>query len=307
MQNLKPNINTQPPVTIVGQLLEMDETTLAQLLVRCKKTKFLKPPKGKTEEERTENYKKIEDEFNQEVNNLLQTYTKYGLVKELMAWATGYTYDEIYNYVQHEFELLKRAGGFYNIKPRQTETLLEFERVIFEHWLNYIIGKLRKELEKHPEKFDEIAKSLDKHLKPEEKEQLLKVLKEKGLVGKEIATLQGKALLNAILTAGSGAGLILGLSSAGFAVYLALTKTIHLIFTQLLGITLPFVIYTTATRALSLFLGPLGWIIFTILTIIPFITQARKKKTALLATVFVPSIYLAHIEKQLQKGGERER
>ena len=303
MENLKINTNTTPPITIVDQLLEMDERTLAELLIRCTQTKFLKPPKGKTEEERTENYKKMEEEFNQEVDWILQTYKKHGLVRELMVWATGFVYyDDISHYVQHEYDLLKRAAGFYKIKPRATETLLELERVIFEHWMQYLIDKLRKELEKHPEKFDEIAKSLDEHLTSEEKEQLLKVLKEKGLVSKEISSLQGRALLETILTAGSGAGVLLGLGSAGFGVYLALTKTIHLIFTQLLGITLPFVVYTGATRALALLLGPVGWIILAILTAIPFIKHSRKKKTALLATVFVPTIYLAYIEKQLQKG-----
>ena len=302
MENLEINTNTTPPITIVDQLLEMDERTLAELLIRCKKTKFLKPPKGKTEEERTENYKKIEEEFNQEVNKILQTYKKHGLVKELMEWATGYTYDDISHYVHHEYDLLKRAAGFYKIKPRKTETLLDLERVIFEHWMQYLIEKLREELEKHPDKFDEIAKSLDEYLTPEEKEQLLKVLKDKGLVSKEISTLQGKALLEAILTASSGVGVLLGLGGAGFVVYLVLTKTIHIIFTQLLGITLPFVVYTTATRALSLLLGPPGWIVVAILTLLPIINHARKKKTALLATVFVPSIYLAYIEKQLKKG-----
>jgi len=293
---------TKPGITIVDQLLEMDERTLAELLIRCKKTKFLKPPKGKTEEERTENYKKIEEEFNQEVDKILQTYKKHGLVKELMEWATGWIYDDIYDYVQDEYGLLKRAAGFYKIKPRKTETFLDLERVIFEHWMQYLIEKLRKELEKHPDKFDEIAKSLDEHLTSEEKEQLLKVLKDKGLVSKEISNLQGRALLETILTAGSGTGVLLGLGSAGFGVYIALTKTIHLIFTQLLGITLPFAVYTTATKTLSLLLGPLGWIIFSILMVIPFIQHARKKKTALLATVFVPTIYLAYVEKQLQKG-----
>ena len=302
MENLEINTNTTPPITIVDQLLEMDERTLAELLIRCKKTKFLKPPKGKTEEERTENYKKIEAEFNQEVDKILQIYKKHGLVKELMEWATGFTYDDISHYVQHEYDLLKRAAGFYGIKPRAMETLLDLERVIFEHWMQYLIEKLREELEKHPDKFDEIAKSLDEYLTPEEKEQLLKVLKDKGLIGKEISTLQGKALLEAILTASSGVGVLLGLGGAGFVVYLVLTKTIHIIFTQLLGITLPFVVYTTATRALSLLLGPPGWIVVAILTLLPIINHARKKKTALLATVFVPSIYLAYIEKQLKKG-----
>ena len=74
-------------------------------------------------------------------------------------------------------------------------------------------------------------------------------------------TLSGKSLTNALLAAGGPLASISALSAAGFGAYLALTTIIHAVATTVLGITLPFAVYTTATSTLSLLTGPVGWII----------------------------------------------
>lgn len=297
-----------PEKTLVGQLFLMDERNLGELLVRCENDKFLKPPKGKTKEEKLKNFEKLNEEFNQEVEKKLKAYTKYGLVKELMKWATNHEYDEVESYIQHEFDILKRAGSFYKIKPRATESFLDFERTIFEHWAKYLLDKVKEEIDKHPEKQDDMAVSLEKNLSKEEREKILKTLQKEGVVDKHISELRGKALLDAILNAGTGTGIMLLISSAGFEAYLILTKVIYVIFTVILGITLPFPVYLTATTALSWLLGPAGWVILGVITLLPIIKHRRKKKTALLALIFIPTVYLAYLKKiQSNKASEEEQ
>ena len=53
-------------------------------------------------------------------------------------------------------------------------------------------------------------------------------------------------------------GAISAAQASGFGVYLLATTTLGAI-TQSLGITLPFVIYTGLTKAISIIIGPIGW------------------------------------------------
>jgi uncharacterized protein YaaW (UPF0174 family) len=55
------------------------------------------------------------------------------------------------------------------------------------------------------------------------------------------------------------AGAIIAGRMSGFGVYLAASTLVGAI-TSTLGITLPFVFYTTMSSAISIFLGPVGWI-----------------------------------------------
>lgn len=53
-------------------------------------------------------------------------------------------------------------------------------------------------------------------------------------------------------------GAISAAQASGFGVYLLATTTLGAI-TQSLSITLPFVIYTGLTKAISIIIGPIGW------------------------------------------------
>lgn len=73
-----------------------------------------------------------------------------------------------------------------------------------------------------------------------------------------IQTLSAASLRNVIVTTGIPAVGIAAVQASGFGAYLALTTVMHAVFTSLLGITLPFAAYTTATSALSFVTGPVG-------------------------------------------------
>jgi hypothetical protein len=70
--------------------------------------------------------------------------------------------------------------------------------------------------------------------------------------------LSAKSLRETIMKTGLPIAGIAGVQAAGFGAYLALTTVMHAVFTSMLGITLPFAAYTTATSALSLLTGPAG-------------------------------------------------
>ena len=63
----------------------------------------------------------------------------------------------------------------------------------------------------------------------------------------------------------TASGIVLARLS-GFHIYL-LATTVLGAFTGALGITLPFVIYTTLTRVISIVIGPIGWVALGILTV----------------------------------------
>jgi hypothetical protein len=95
----------------------------------------------------------------------------------------------------------------------------------------------------------DLAALLDK-LTPIERLEIQKSLK--------LEHLSAKSLRETIMTTGLPIAGIAGVQAAGFGAYLALTTVMHAVFTSMLGITLPFAAYTTATSALSLLTGPAG-------------------------------------------------
>lgn len=70
--------------------------------------------------------------------------------------------------------------------------------------------------------------------------------------------LSGKSLRDTFLRSGVPLAGIAAVQATGFGAYIALTTVMHAVFTSMLGITLPFVAYTSATSALSVLTGPLG-------------------------------------------------
>ena len=64
----------------------------------------------------------------------------------------------------------------------------------------------------------------------------------------------------------TASGIILARLS-GFQLYLLATTALGAL-SGALGITLPFVIYTTLTRAISIVIGPIGWVALSLLTVL---------------------------------------
>lgn len=73
-----------------------------------------------------------------------------------------------------------------------------------------------------------------------------------------LQTLSASSLRNVIVKSGIPVAGIAAVQAGGFGAYLALTTVMHAVFTSILGITLPFAAYTSATSALSILTGPVG-------------------------------------------------
>ena len=71
----------------------------------------------------------------------------------------------------------------------------------------------------------------------------------------------GEVLWRLFRTGVLGVAVMQGLHAAGFGVFLAATTVTHAIFTTLLGITLPFGVYTALTTTLGWLMGPVGWML----------------------------------------------
>lgn len=123
-------------------------------------------------------------------------------------------------------------------------------RRYLEKILNVIQEKLKKQDSTEVNKtINEIEKNIS-NLNEKDKEQLKKILNVEELTGKEIR--------NVLLKAGAPSLIMAALSASGFGAFMALTTVIHALFTTILGVTLPFAVYTGATSALSFLLGPAG-------------------------------------------------
>ena len=75
----------------------------------------------------------------------------------------------------------------------------------------------------------------------------------------QVDELTGKTVRSALLSMKTPALLVGTSTIGGFGSFIALSTIIHAVFTTTLGITLPFAAYTTASSALSILTGPIGW------------------------------------------------
>jgi hypothetical protein len=96
-------------------------------------------------------------------------------------------------------------------------------------------------------------------------------------------SLSGEAVTKALLAAGGPLASMAALSAAGFGAYVALTTISHAVATTVLGITLPFAFYTTATSALSLLTGPVGWLLAGFTMLVTWHYSERKLSRSLFA------------------------
>jgi len=146
--------------------------------------------------------------------------------------------------------------------------------------IDLIKQKFEFELKKVSKKYQEMGSAdlqkmelaLDK-LSEQEAQDLKKQL--------NIEELNAQAIKDILAKAGGSLTLMMIPSLAGFSSYIFLTTMIHAIFTTLLGITLPFAFYTSATSLVSLLSGPVGWIGISGATLY----QLRKHKHKLTQTI----------------------
>jgi uncharacterized protein YaaW (UPF0174 family) len=91
-----------------------------------------------------------------------------------------------------------------------------------------------------------------------------------------LQTLSASSLRNVIVKSGIPVAGIAAVQAGGFGAYLALTTVMHAVFTSMLGITLPFAAYTTATSALSILTGPVGVLFSLSLAALGYFWGRRK-------------------------------
>lgn len=144
----------------------------------------------------------------------------------------------------------------YGIRPQgmSDETLLEqtMGRVIDEllRQTQQVAGRLT------PEEEQAVLAELSRSLGAMSDEQRHQVAQALGL-----ERVSGEALWRLFRTGALGAGIIVGLQATGMGVFVAATTVVHAIFTTLLGVTLPFSVYTALTTSLGWLLGPVGWML----------------------------------------------
>ena len=91
-----------------------------------------------------------------------------------------------------------------------------------------------------------------------------------------LQTLSASSLRSVFMKSGVPIAGIAALQVGGFGSYLALTTIMHAVFTSMLGITLPFAAYTTATSALSLATGPVGVMLSLSVGVLGYFWGQRK-------------------------------
>lgn len=173
-------------------------------------------------------------------------------------------------------QIIEEAAKFYDIDKWLTPG--EKAESICRRHQEESLANLRKTVSKMPpEDRAELEKNITEelgNLNHEEREAVLRDL--------QLDTLSGEAVTKALLASGGPLASMAALSAAGFGAYIALTTIIHAVATTLLGITLPFVVYTTATSVLSLLTGPIGWL----LTGATVLVAWRRSDTKLLRSLF---------------------
>jgi hypothetical protein len=188
---------------------------------------------------------RIKDLPRNELNNLLIN----SLAKKLNLESNDTTLDTI------SVKAIDEAAELFNIPTNLTPAQKAdgIHRRFNERMLENIQKNLKKQ---NPDAIDKTVKALDKNIdemSEEQKKQIKDAL--------NIEELTGETIRDALLKAGAPAAIMATISLSGFGAFLALTTVLHAIFTTMLGITLPFAVYTGATSFLSIITGPIGLIL----------------------------------------------
>lgn len=128
---------------------------------------------------------------------------------------------------------------------------------VYQRFLERMLDNMQKSMRKQNteeiKKTEEALKTSLQGLSQKQREEITSALNVKELTGETVR--------QALLKAGAPAAILATISASGFGGFVALTTIIHAVFTTVLGITLPFAVYTSATSALAIIAGPVGFIV----------------------------------------------
>lgn len=156
-------------------------------------------------------------------------------------------------------EIIKTAARWKELKLEDAEKLDSAKKVeIISNKFNSILIQKIDELEDrlNEEEKKEVDRKINKNLNSYSK-------KEREAIKKSlnIDELSGEVLRKTLVNAGGPMAAIGVVQLSGIGAYIALTTVMNALFTTVLGITIPFGVYTTATSGLALLAGPLGWLL----------------------------------------------
>ncbi|GIV14722.1 MAG: hypothetical protein KatS3mg022_0157 [Armatimonadota bacterium] len=105
-----------------------------------------------------------------------------------------------------------------------------------------------------------------------------------------VENMTSDALIGLMRQVVASGGALFFINSLGFSAYIALSTIIHTVFTTMLGVTLPFAVYTTASTVLSVLTGPVGWAILGMIFASMVMFQGKKVNTELLHIVALTAL-----------------
>lgn len=180
--------------------------------------------------------------------------------------------------------IINSAADYLNMD--ENLTIAQKAEGIYRRYLEKLLASIQKELNgQNQEDAEKTIKEIEKNIEnisENDKEKLKEILKIESLTGEEIRKV--------LMKTGTPALIIGAMSASGFGAFMALTTIIHAVFTTILGITLPFAVYTGATSALSFILGPAGVAFIAGTTVWQFSKGNKKLKNEILSQLIFISL-----------------
>lgn len=199
-------------------------------------------------EERIAKKKTSFDSFDK---NELQKLLKSNLIKKLGESNTGTISDDMLS-----AKVIDEASKVFKKEIEDELTPAQKADAIYHRYNERLLAQAQKAYnEATTEQKVKLEKQLDDDISKMSTEQIKELQKALG-----VDKITGSTLSSMIKTTVGTTTLMLALDASGFGAYVALTTIMHAIFTTILGITLPFAAYTTATSTLAFITGPIGWI-----------------------------------------------
>ena len=156
-------------------------------------------------------------------------------------------------------EIIENAAKWKELKiddPENTDykTKANLIATQFANILKQKTKKVLQDMNKEEKKeSDKLMNNQINNMSDEKKEAIKEAL--------EIDDLSGEVLRKTLIGSGSTLAAISTVQLSGIGAYIALTTVMNAVFTTMLGITIPFGVYTTATSGLALLAGPIGWLL----------------------------------------------
>ncbi|HXE08232.1 MAG TPA: hypothetical protein VN612_10070 [Acidobacteriaceae bacterium] len=166
--------------------------------------------------------------------------------------------------------IIEEAAAGYGIS--EDLLLSQQAEAISRRYMEDCIDGIREQLKKQgQEEINATDRAMAEQLARLSDEERLEIQKALNL-----QTLSASSLRNVIVKSGIPVAGIAAVQAGGFGAYLALATVMHAVFTSMLGITLPFAAYTTATSAMSILTGPLGVLFSLGLGVLGYFWGRRK-------------------------------